>query len=311
MAQSPLLISPESSSPRNSSQSYVYPVRSLLSGQIQPAPNQTPSIESNDRSPTRNDEHPDTLVPSAELLGGTPPFKPAYWTKDRTDAGTKYAERNETGFSSSDAYRGRHSTSSRSLSLSSQPITRLDAMDDDSSSTGLRPSLSAPSMLNRHRYTQSNTPNFRHYPAEENNSYLPRSFSSRLSDIILPSLPLELADVQTLHFDGPSSTSTLHRPNEASRSSSPNPVGAVPADPLLPSFMPSVTKEALPFNPSEYGIVHLPPINVPLAPSSGQVESDFHGRSQVVPPRVLRGRATPVRPINNSLKLLMLILCCL
>lgn len=223
--------------------SYVYPVKSLLSGRIQPANDQqpaSPALDASQRAHLPDNvlglAHRDHLPHSME----TSRSRNQYWTKDDTDA----------------LRRGASVTRSHPSSVSprrSKSISDIEVSELTSFQSRRTKPLHVP-------------PNFRHFPAEDN----PRNFSSYPSGSVFSPTSSSRAIIETVttgYMGGPglvarpdSSQDPEPLPTESGIISTPVPPAvsgtfAATSDPLpLKDALPN-----LPFNPSEYGLVHLPP----------------------------------------------------
>jgi hypothetical protein len=211
------------------SPSFVYPVRSLLNGTIQPARDTPVDTDTVSRSPCPDND------------------------ADGVQNGT---------------------VRRRSLSHSSGSSPNTDS--------SLRPKRSR-----RRRGRKSVTnPNFRHYPNEDDLSPVQRTFTSN---------PLSLSHLSPDLFaifshsssaanvaSAPPTDSPTHPPNE----------DLVEQPPVDDEILPPAEDVALlPWNPSEYGLVHLPPLP-PSGPSS-------HASTSLISPSENASQRSP--SVSNSL----------
>ncbi|RDB17975.1 Cyanobacterial phytochrome B [Hypsizygus marmoreus] len=123
----------------------------------------------------------------------------------------------------------------------------------------------------RHRHLSSD-PNFRHFPA--GNSSIPQSFSSHQSGGSPTRFP-PLATIETINHSQAVFASQVLPVNFVPdrETTSPNPIEA----PLKSNSSSSSPKDTdLPFNPSEYGLVHLPPLTISPISASIQTPAPSH-----------------------------------
>lgn len=267
--------SPASTSEQAASRAdYVYPVRSLLSGRIQRAVDPGSAYISRSDSNAPSDI---PLPPQPREHRIHNPFRTysqtPYWTKDHTDAGIRSTELlGEASSSRREDQAGRRSDSPERIVAPSARRRRRTKSDSQSltDKSSIRRSTRAerPGLKN-------NSPNFRHFPAEDYGElYGSRSFSSGMAGLRGPSSP-PLASMETIttgpspveHLIGPSNSfsATTAFEIEWSQLSTPPPnPNSTAVEPPSPSL--KATTPPLPFNPSEYGLVHLPPLPPPLAP---------------------------------------------
>ncbi|KAG5648399.1 hypothetical protein DXG03_004973 [Asterophora parasitica] len=233
---------PRDSLSRITSASYVYPVKSLLSGRIQPAADQGPISE----PPTKSLDNADNLHPANSLLASTS-LASSSRSNESIDAAAYGSLKVEDG------------NRAASTSLSSAENERSTATAENFST---RHHLCQHHLPDRHLlFSRSGSPNFRHFPAEDSPA-LPRSFSSQL--LAQPHYPLK----------GYPGKAELYDVDIGGEVSPDSPHGSLPVAPMA-----SPTSE-LPFNPSEYGLVHLPPL---VAPPSLEELHDNTSMSIAIP----------------------------
>ncbi|KAF8158228.1 hypothetical protein B0H34DRAFT_446175 [Crassisporium funariophilum] len=344
------------SPPRISSSSYVYPVKSLLSGRIQPAPEfyNTPRPSAPHSAGAVSPDSPISLRPSRS--GSV-----AAWTKEQSDQ----------GFSSLFEH---HDDPNLPIPSDAPNIDTASSISPGSTSSPTTSASDSPAHAttrvkrSHRRFSRKDSPNFRHFPAEDNPSS-PRVFSRATST--LPTSSSSSAYDGTafqganLHGDGTTNLSqqnldsfqNLHHPaplpliasagmsatsptllptmsiaDELSNAlprpdlGDPPPLPSVP--PLTPiieapqsglldsiAFDPLATPVAeypnagididedyseepslpeLPFNPSEYGLVHLPP----LPPSRTNSESSYSVNSSLLGSR--KGNSNTSKRSNRT-----------
>lgn len=258
----PVLPSPLSSEP--SRIDYVYPVRSLLSGRIQPATDPVPAHISRNESMDMADIPREYHAPNPFRTSSQTP----YWTKDHTDAGMRPAE----PLGETEPLTHENEVDPRSISAE-KPTTPSTSRRRRRAKSNKPAVPTTQQHTDREHPVNKSSPNFRHFPAENNsNLYSSRSFSSRMSGLPTTSSP-PLASMETITIGpspvedmiGPSSSfsATSNFETEWSQSSNPSSNTHFATESSLPSLEP--INSPLPFNPSEYGIVHLPPL--PLTPT--------------------------------------------
>jgi hypothetical protein len=251
--------------------SYVYPVRSLLSGRIQPATDQF-SAQIN-RSNSSGNVVDLNLTPREPRIFSPirAPSEIPYWTKDHTDAGMRSAELWEEIEPSSNEG-GTDSPSNSTEKFAPSSVSRPRRRMKSDSQSALDRSMISPTQRHkrRERSASKNSPNFRHFPAEDDrDSYNTRSFSSRTAGSMSISSSPPLASMETIAI-GPSPVGEMiSASNSFTATSNSGPEWSQPRLSTSPQSSPpplqTPAAAALPFNPSEYGIVHLPP--VPLTPT--------------------------------------------
>ncbi|KAJ6557231.1 hypothetical protein DFH09DRAFT_1280009 [Mycena vulgaris] len=221
------------------------PVRSLLSGNIQPARN----------THLADAEIGDIL---ARRTSGSADPRVAPWSKDTTDAG------------------GKPHISGRRRSAS------------DSSATPPS-SASPPASSRRRRHRSSVISNFRHFPAEDSAPNLRRTFIASPSTNYVPdpfavfSPSTSVAEVASL---SPKQRFSQGPPQESRARPKQFPVSD---DPLPPEEVPDAP---IPWNPSLYGLVHLPPLP-PTPPRSDQGSAVTPGSLKTSPgPSSLSGSSS-------------------
>lgn len=272
-----------------SSTSFVYPVRSLLQGRIQPhseapaspgpsAPGEPPSffnfIQDTRRSPG---SQVDVVAPGE--VGASLPVSAA--------SGSRVVDSDNP-----------HKRRTRKRT----PTAASAVLDPDTPRTGNDSEPTRVHTSRRRKSARKPSPNFRHFPAGDQPDF-PRSFSSTILDQSTPTL-LSAGNMETVPTAMSAAYFLGHR-NSA----------ALPSPPI-PSLsgQPSSSDEEpqLPFNPSEYGLVHLPPIPSSASESGRAPSASFKTRSGRSAPtldtrRVALGSMAPItsglvnpEPANSS-----------
>jgi hypothetical protein len=229
--------SPPSSLKSRQSHSYFYPIKSLLSGRIQPAV---------DLSPRADDPSSSDLD-----LAQRQPLK-----------------------SGSQATRHR-------VKLSTKDEQLMFGQEGNNNSVSSSPQASSSRQLRRAKsdsqtiYDESASPNFQHFPAEQNNSDRPRLFRSA-SVLMSDPASSPLSSIATISAGSGGVASVTCNGLLSSGTdwdkSLPVPCASVDVSLTLtgaPPLDPAAVSTDLYFNPSEYGIVHLahvPVINKLSAP---------------------------------------------
>ncbi len=269
--------SPTKDLPTSQSTSYVYPIKSLLTG-IQPAPdNQRLSLSS--LSSTGSSSSPELTRWIAEEVERARMYRLPYRL-----LATYLLCPDDTNIESVNTACDPNTPSS------TPPISCVRAQRSQSvAAPSARPhKTKRHSKSNRKSYPVVDTiPNFRHFPAEDMS---PRSFSRNPSmfspvEPTSPTLSVSLEEASP-HFnprhppplpivsqDAFTATSHSLLPETAP----PDPPQTAPPDPPeIPAAIPSPSDPELPFNTAELGLVHLAPAEISKPPSSASGASSEH-----------------------------------
>jgi hypothetical protein len=233
-------------------QSYVYPIKSLLSGRIQPAVDLSPQA----------DEHSNTFT---DLDLGI--------RKRELPRSVSHPARHRGNFTRKDGhltFEDEGNNTSNSVTSSSKSPMIVSSRHRRRTKSDSRPVAEDYPFLPRH-HGRNASPNFRHFPAEQDDADRPRSFCSTSALVSGPASP-PLSSIATIAV-GSEEEALVASSSLTSLGTDRDKLLLAPstsADTSLTSkAVPPLDQKAvgpdLPFNPSEYGIVHLPPL--PLSPS--------------------------------------------